>query len=79
MEGRWGGREVGEKERFLVDVEEMCFRREELKVPVGTSRMSLKCGSALQEGVCTQDVEMSVTRLAVTVETVRRSKTPERL
>ena len=39
----------------------MCFRHEELKVPVGASRMSLKCGSSLQEGVCTQDVEMSVT------------------
>ena len=45
-----GGREVRRKKRFLVDVEEMCSRHKELKVPVGTSRMSLKCGSALQEG-----------------------------
>lgn len=47
MEGCWGGREVSRKKRFLVDVEEMCFRHKELKVPVGTSRMSLKRGSAL--------------------------------
>lgn len=50
VKGCWGGREVRRKKRFLVDVEEMCFRHKELKVPVGTSRMPLKCGSALQEG-----------------------------
>lgn len=44
--GRWqGGWEVGRKERFCVVVE-ICFRRGELNVPAGATRMPLQ----MQEG-----------------------------
>ena len=44
--GLEGGREVGRKKRFRADVEEICFRHGELKVPAGASRMPLQ----MQEG-----------------------------